>query len=175
LTTLAFDATPLNHFARASHVSTLQLLVNDYRCVVPEAVLDELRRGVAAHPELSQVLDPAWLEVVSLGTLPELSVFAQYARRLGSGPRHVGETAALAWAEVHKAIAIIDDKTATTVGRQRDVEVHGSIWLIVNGFKEKLLSETETRQLVDALRDTQARFPTDGPGFFDFCRQNGLL
>jgi predicted nucleic acid-binding protein len=175
LTALTFDATPLNHFARASQLSTLQLLVKDYRCVVPEAVLDELRRGAAAYPRLSQILEPTWLEVVSLGALPELSVFAEYARRLGSGQRHIGEAAALAWAEVHQAIAIVDDRTATKAGRSRGVEVHGSLWLIVNGFKGQLLSELETRQLVDELRDTEARFPCDGSQFFDWSRENGLL
>lgn len=37
--TVVFDATPLNHFARAGELAVLQALVEPYRCVSPDLVM----------------------------------------------------------------------------------------------------------------------------------------
>lgn len=43
---LVFDASPLNHFARATELGALRDLVREFECVTTKAVLGELRKGV---------------------------------------------------------------------------------------------------------------------------------
>jgi hypothetical protein len=172
--TIVFDSTPLNHFGRARRLVELEAITTGHRRVATEAVRGELEDGLAAHPDIGAVLQLPWLEFVSTGTLQELRVFAEYARRLGAGPRNVGEASVLAWAEVNGAIAIVDDRAATNHGRERRVEVHGSLWLIWEGYRLGHLDRPSAEGLVDALRDTEVWFPCDGATFFDWARREGL-
>jgi predicted nucleic acid-binding protein len=173
--TIAFDCTPLSHFARARRLLELEAITAGHRRVTTEAVRGELENALATFPEVDTVLRLSWLEVVSTGTLQELRVFAEYARRLGAGPRNVGEASVLAWAEVNGAIAIVDERAATNQGRERRVEVHGSLWLICRGYRTGQLDRPAAEALVDALRDTQVWFPCSGVTFFDWARREGLL
>lgn len=172
---LVFDSSPLSHFARAGHLDTLRGISSSMRRVTTRAVLGELERGEDRWPELREIRSVDWIEIVAVDELPELALFAEYARRLGSGARDVGEASVLAWAEHHQALAIVDDQVGRAIGLQRGVAVHGTLWLIVNGYRGQLLDEPAARALVDALRDTEARFPCDGAGFFDWARANDLI
>jgi predicted nucleic acid-binding protein len=107
--------------------------------------------------------------------LASLGVFAQYVRLLGSGARDIGEAATLAWAEVHGATAVLDDAAARRAGKERGVDVHGTLWLVANGLRSSLLTEDQAISLVDALRLAEAWLPCDGRGFLDWCRRERLL
>lgn len=172
---LVFHASPLSHFARAGHLDTLKKLTSHARRITTKAVIGEIARGAERYSELEAVLSADWLEVVPVDDLATLALFAEYARRLGSGPRNVGEASVLAWAEFHSAIAIVDEQVGRDHGRQRSVAVHGVLWLVANGFRAELLDEPAACGLVDALRDTEARFPCDGAGFFEWARTHALL
>ena len=75
-------------------------------------MLGELATGTATYPSLQDAIDAEWLEHVRVDGLPELAVFAEYARVPGSSlAGNVGEAATLAWAETHGAVAIVDDQT----------------------------------------------------------------
>lgn len=173
--TLVFDNTPLSHFARAGRVGELEQLSKDHRRVTTQAVHDELARAVHSYPAIATVLDASWLEVVSGGSLAELHAFAEYARRLGAGDRNIGEASVLAWAEVNAAIAIVDERAGWNHGRERGVEVHGTLWLIAEGYLAGELDESSAESLVDALRDTEAWFPCSGTTYFEWARMEGLL
>ena len=135
-TPFVFDAGPLSYFARAGRLETLRAICGDSRCVATDAVLEELRRGSDAHPSLLDVLDAAGLEHVGIEGLHELAVFAEYAQVLRSSREgDVGEAATLAWAETREAIAIVDDQAAANAGRQRKVETHGTLWLVIRGLR----------------------------------------
>jgi hypothetical protein len=54
---LVFDSSPLSHFARAGELATLRDLVSEFECVTTKAVLGELRKGVAKHPAIQEVID----------------------------------------------------------------------------------------------------------------------
>jgi predicted nucleic acid-binding protein len=149
--TLVFDSTPLSHFARAGVLDVLEAISADHRRITTEAVSDELKAGVAEHPELAAIQELNWLEIVSSSSLEELRAFSEYARRLGSGPRNVGEASVLAWAEVNNAIAIVDERAGTNHGRERRVRVHGTLWLICEGYRKGLLGEAAAEGLVVSL------------------------
>lgn len=175
MTCLVFDNSPLSHFARAGKLATLEAIASDYDCFVTQAVLDEIAAGAAEHAALGDVAGLGWLEMVRVDGLAELQAFAEYANRLGSGMRDVGEASTLAWAETNKAIAIVDERAGSRHGLERGVEVHGTLWLIAGGFRTGRLSEAECASLVDTLRDSEAWFPCDGAGFFAWARSEGLL
>lgn len=87
----------------------------------------------------------------------------------------MGEAATLAWAEVHNAVAILDDQTAVYLGRQHGVKVKRTLSLIATGFDRDRLSEDEAIALVDELIGGGARFPCDGRKYIAWRRANGLL
>jgi predicted nucleic acid-binding protein len=144
---------------------------------VTDAVREELQQGACAYPVLLNVVNTEWLESVALDTPEELLAFAEYARVLGSTRgRDVGEAATLAWAETHKAIPIVDDQAAVNAGRQRKVDVHGTLWLVVRGLKAGALTEAEVVDLVGAFLDEDARFPfSSAEEFIPWARSESLL
>lgn len=176
MSALAFDASPLNHFARAGELDTLAKLVRSHRCVVTHAVLDEIRNGVARYPELAAIEKLVWLEIVELTGLEALYTFAEYLRRLGSTRRNAGEATILAWAEVNNAIAYVDDQTACNVARQRGVTVYRTLNLIVRAWQAGHFTEERAQALVKSLVDTGARFPSRAQtDLFGWARQEGLV
>ena len=172
---LIFDTSPLSHFARARELDTLATITAAWDRAVTQAVLDELAGGVTYHPVLELVGQQEWLTVVPVDTLVELRLFAEYARRLGSGSRDIGEAATLAWAEAHGATAILDERAGTSHGRERNVEVHGTLWLIAEGVRSGVLAPARCEGLVDALRAAEAWFPCTGGEFIEWSQAEGLL
>ena len=173
----AFDAGPLSNFARTGRLDTLRAICGDARCFVTDDVRQELQRGADAYPSLLLALNADWLESVNLGMLEEITAFAEYTRVLGSTrDRDVGEASTLAWAEAHKAVAIVDDQAAANAARQRHVEAHGTLWLVVRGLKAGALNEDEAVHLVSAFLDANARFPfSSANAFLPWARSEGLL
>lgn len=175
-TVLVFDASPLNHFARADELDSLGKIVAPFECVTTKAVLAELRRGVAEYPELQAALDLRWLRIVSCDDLDVLYAFGQYMNRLGNLERNAGEASVLAWAEVHGAAAYVDDQVACNVGRARGVTVHRTLQLAVAAYRADLLAETGVQRLVESLADTDARFPAAArKDLLGWARSKGLL
>lgn len=174
---LVFDNSPLSHFARAGSFDVLREITSADECFVVATVLDEIRNGAIQYPELGLVEDASWLTPVRVEGLTELTLFVEYARVLGSAPRNVGEAETLAWAESSNAIAVVDERAGTRLGRERGVEVHGSLWLIGTAFRRELLTRHEVVTLIERLADTEAWFPSAarGDGFFQWAAENGLL
>lgn len=172
---LVFDASPLVHFARAERLDVLRQLVGDVRCVAPEAVFEGVAAVAVSHPQAGRVASLDWLERARVDGLRELQAFAVYARVLGVTQRDVGEASALAWAEVHRATAIVDDRVGKRAGMDRGVEVHGSLWLIFEGFNHGLLDRLDVEDLVGALVDSEAWFPCSAADAFEWGKREGLL
>lgn len=173
---LIFDNTPLSHFARAGRLSTLEAIVHPYRCMTPVEVRNEILAGVAALPDLADVLTAEWLEPVELSDVRELSAFARYKTQLGGGSKeNTGEAAVLAWARVHGGVAIIDERAGSRMAQQDGIVTYGSLWLVVQGVRQGVMQRPAAEQLVDELRATDMRLPTDGGGLFAWAYEQGLL
>ncbi len=151
-----------------------QLTVGNER-VTTRAVMDEIRDGVSAFPELQDVLDLVWLKVESADSLDELRAFARYAQRLGSDIHDIGEASVLAWAEAHGAIAFTDDEAAVQAGRDGGLEVRRTLALVARGIKHGVLTDQEGDRLVDELLRAGGRFPFGSGEFIGWARENGLL
>ncbi len=157
---LVFDASPLSHFARAGRLETLERLTAGDACHVTRAVMAELDAGVAAYPRLGEVLAAAWLRVVAVDEPRELNVFAAYARSLVVGERNLGEASTLAWAEVHGALAVVDDLAARKLAHARGVSVRGSIGLVMQGVKSQVIGVADGRAILQELHKAGARLPS---------------
>jgi predicted nucleic acid-binding protein len=121
------------------------------------------------------VLEVEWLRVVALDNLDRLKRFALWTRRVGSGARDLGEASVLAAAEELDAIAVIDERDATQVGRSYGVKVHGTIWLLAGSCRDGKLSEVAASNLLDALAVTGMRLPCTGADFPRYAGAAGLL
>jgi predicted nucleic acid-binding protein len=168
----------LSPFARAGKLDVLQQLTAKRRRVVPRAVLEEIDDGVLDHSRLAEVRGAGWLEPVPTDSLAELRVLSQYLAGLGVDDhgRNVGEAATLAWAEVHKAVALVDDALAVTFARKRGCTVVRTLRLITQAVIGQVLTDADAALLIDILiREGGARFPCDGSGFVAWAEDQGLL
>lgn len=173
---LVLDASPLNHFARAGHLATLQKLLAEHECVTTRAVMEELRRGAEQFREIDDAVNVDWIQIVSCDELQELYLFAQYMNQLGNAERNAGEATVLAWAEAHRASAYVDDQVAYNIGRKRGVHVHRTLRLVVGSVRANLLTEQAAQGLVRDLVDSDARFPAAArENLFDWARSHHLL
>lgn len=173
---MAVDSSVLSPFARAGKLEVLHQLTAERRCVVPLAVLREIDAGVAEYPRLAEVRGTSWLEAVPTDSFDELRVTSLYLADLGTDDesRNVGEATTLAWAEVHGAVALVDDALAVAFGRKRGCTVVRTLRLITNALGA--LGDADASLLVDALvRDGGARFPCDGAGFIAWAENQGLV
>jgi predicted nucleic acid-binding protein len=172
---LVFDATCLSHFARADRLDVLRDLLSADECWTTQVVLQELRKGYTEHPALELVTQGNWLSVAEFDTLPEASLFAEWARRIGAEDRDFGEASVFAFAELRSGIAITDDRRAVAIAQARGLEVHGTIWLLARACRDGKLSEPGAGSLIDALRGTSHRLPCTGAEFPAFARRFKLL
>src|SRR5262249_10985449 len=125
---LVFDTMVLSAFAKSDRLDVLGSLLAGDTCYVTDIVRDEIRRGVPEHPRLSAVEDAEWLENGVLTSDAELINFLQWTERIGSTNRDLGEASVFAFADVHGATAMTDDRPATRVARTHGLDAHGSLW-----------------------------------------------
>jgi len=155
---LVWDTTGPLHASRAARAEILVEAAGLHRRhVLTDVVADELvGKGQPV---------PTWAEAAALEDLEELSAFATWMTRIGtdqSNGHNMGEAATLAWAEVHGATAIIDDKKARLVARRLRKPgdawcVHGVLWAVA-------------REVVDERRDS----PKACSGFCDQMLATGI-
>ena len=143
---------------------------------MPVDVQYEIFAGVTAIPDLADVLAAQWLERVEVSEVKELAAFARYKTQLGGGSKeNTGEAAVLAWAAVHGGVAIIDDRAARRIAHRDGISFHNTLWLVVQGLQQGELDRPAAETLVDELRATDMRLPTDGKGLFAWAYEEGLL
>jgi predicted nucleic acid-binding protein len=172
---LVFDTTCLSHFARADRLDVLGDLLAGTESLLPHVVREEIRAGSNDFPELARILDVEWLQVVALDNLDRLRRFTIWTGRVGAGTRNLGEASVLAVAEEFGAVALIDERDATQVGRSYGIDVHGTIWLLSGLCRDGKLTKVAAGNLLDDLAATGMRLPCTGADFPRYATANGLL
>lgn len=172
---LVFDATCLNHFARADRLDVLGGLLIGRLCCTTAVVREELRLGATRYPQLAQALDQEWLSFVPLDSPEELTCFVAWVERIGSATRDRGEASVFAVAELRGAIAITDDRDAVQVARAHGLKAHGTLWLLCDAIRAGKLTEFAAATLIDALVSTEMRLPCIGSNFGNWARDKRLL
>ncbi len=169
-TTLIWDASAVNPAARADRLDVLIDLASSCRHVMTAAVVEELARH-----GLRQNVTDCGFEIVHVDGLTEIVALARWVDRAGATEDHNrGEATVLAWADVHGATAMIDDRDARIAAQRSGVRAHGTLWLIIRAVIEGRLSEKSAARLVDTLRDSGARYPTDGARLHVWARDVGM-
>jgi predicted nucleic acid-binding protein len=177
VSSLVLDTTALSHFARASRTDTLLVAIASDEPILLAEVAAELARGVGDYPSLGRAETIGWLKKAELAEVPELMAFSRYKGELGGGPdRNNGEAAVLAWVSINGGIAIIDEAAARTIGDREGLEVHGSLWLLVRGFKTGTFDRATVEVVADDLIGTGMRLPfSSGADLFAWAYEDGIL
>lgn len=171
---LIFDTGPLSHFARIESLEVLRIIAGERRCIVPEAVVAELRRGVQRDSRIQAVLEAGWIEKREAPTDDELAAYATFASRLVSGGRNVGDAAVLALAKTLPGQAVIDDRIAHRIGTRAGVACTRTLRLLCEGIRSNLLTHDDVSDLADELIATDYHLPF-GPGeFVKWAEENDL-
>jgi predicted nucleic acid-binding protein len=174
--TLVWDASPLHHAIRADRADVLGDIARGpagapRRNVTTGTVIDELRFYDLPTTGLG------WLEVVHLDEIRELNALMRWMGVVSGQSSNQGEATVLAWADVHQATAVIDDRDARRAAREAGQEVWGSLRVIASAVQNDCLSEQSATSFVDAMVATGCRYPkgcAQGQ-FVAWSKANGLL
>lgn len=171
------DTTAYIHLCRAGHAEIIGKLAPTGEVVVPSDVSTEIEQSREWHADIPTVGSANWAELVVLGeeeTWTALEVKAQ----MGGGPhQHLGECAVIAYARHHDMIAVLDDSAAVAQADRLGVATHGTMWIVVEAYKELLGREREPAvEIVDDLLATDMYLPvTSGASLFSWAYEDGLL
>lgn len=169
-----WDTSPLHHAIKADKIDLLADMARTWngaprRNVTTQAVLDEI-----SHYGLPLAgLD--WLEVVHVDHLEELAALVKWMDLVSGQNSNHGEATVLAWAEVHGAVAVVDDGDARRIARRAGLEVWGSLRVIAEAVKESRATEYAANVFVDALMDSGMFCPCQRGQFINWAKQMGLL
>ncbi len=168
----AWDASALHHPIAADRVDVLLDLANNglspvIRHITTAAVGQELSgHGLTV---------PAAIDTVNVDGLDELIALARWVNLMSSSQHNRGEATVCAWAEVHQALVIMDDRDARRVARNAGLEVRGTLAVIADSIRNSHVPECTASALVDRLIDTGARYPHDRGDFIAWAEKSGLL
>jgi predicted nucleic acid-binding protein len=171
--TLVWDSSGLVAAIRADRLDVLGTLVSKVENVTTAVVESELKRL-----ELGSLSRHSWLQVVQLDELDEFDALLRWSDRMGASEGHNrGESTVFAWAEVHAATPIIDDKDARQVARAYGLATHGTLWMFAEAINSGVETEKSLAGLIDTLMTKgEARYPfATGEDFGQWARANRML
>ncbi|KTG18026.1 hypothetical protein [Haloferax profundi] len=135
------DTGPIIHL---DEIGVLELLSVIDEVLIPQTVYQELEAGTI--PPALESIEYELVEADVTGHDVDLDP---------------GETAALAVASERTAVLLTDDLAARDAANARDVEVHGSIGIIVLAYSRGELAKSEAAKLMRALQAETSLFITD--------------
>ncbi len=136
------DAGPLIHL---DEIDALSLLSAIDTLLIPETVYQELETG-----GVPQALDELKYDRVEIET-----------EQLSQSSLDPGETVALSLATDRDAVLLTDDLEARDAAKEANVEVHGSVGIIVFAYSHDQLSKPEASRLLRSLQTETSLFITD--------------
>lgn len=160
-----FDTSPLSAFCL---VGRLDLLGARYagRAHWTIEVYDEVARGVADTPILSDVLTAAWLGA-PIRSLAVVQI-ERLRAALGGKPhdrRHLGEAATIVVAEEHGYVVVVDDRDAVRLAQARGLGTTSTIGILRDCVHTGLLTAAEAHDLLYVMiDDCDRRLPRLGIG-----------
>ncbi|WP_345482955.1 hypothetical protein [Actinopolymorpha pittospori] len=165
---MVWDTSPILHAGRIDRLDVLGDIASGWgRNVTTAAVAQELEREDVTVPE--------WLGVVHVDGLDEIIALGEWLQRVSAGRRDRGEATVFAWAEVHGAIAIVDDKDARMAAQRAGLAAHGTLWVIARAVVAERITCAGAVGFVDAMLSSGARYPFGYGGFVPWAEAQGLL
>lgn len=126
------DTGPLIHLAQGDVLSLLELTGE---ILVPETVIDELDRGSEDASDIEFQVTQVDVDTASVYSSLD-----------------PGETAALALCTERDALLVTDDLDARETATEEDIEVHGSVGVVLYGYSSGELSETDAKRTLRSLK-----------------------
>jgi predicted nucleic acid-binding protein len=171
---LIWDTSPLHHAIRAGKIEILGDIAKNSqggtrRNITTQAVMSEL-----GHYSLP-LEGTEWLEFVHVDDLSEIEALVKWMGLVSGQNSSHGEATVFAWAEVHRATAVVDDADARRIGRAEGLPVVGSLRVIADSVVDGHTTECVASSMVDAMIDTGARYPFQRGGFIGWAKQQSLL
>jgi predicted nucleic acid-binding protein len=171
---LIWDSSPLHHAIKAGKIDVLADIAQHgcggpRRNVTTQAVISEISAYQLALAGLE------WLDIVHVDDLHEIEALVEWMGRVSGSKSNHGEATVLAWAEVHKVTAVVDDGDARRIGRREGLDVWGSLRVIAESVSNGYTTPYVATTLVDAMIDTGMRYPCSRGEFISWAKHNSLL
>jgi predicted nucleic acid-binding protein len=171
---LIFDTGPLSHFARENWLGALKAVVGERTAVVPDVVVDELKRGLSSNSFVQAVLDASWIGRRDLQSVAEIERFAHYSSLLVAGDRNRGEAGVLALAATTGGTAVVDDLAGRKAAKRDGIPHTGTLGLLMQAIQSGLLTVALVSAIADDLLAGAYRLPFRPGGFAAWAEENGL-
>ncbi|GAA1871033.1 hypothetical protein [Myceligenerans crystallogenes] len=172
---IVIDTGPLSVFAEAGWLGMLRAVADDRAVVITDVVQAELREGTPAHQHLHTVLDAGWITCRPLTSAAEIGAYQHFAGFLVSGNHNQGEASVLAYAQVHGALAIVDDGAARKHAKNSQLNFQGTLALLCEAVRRGTASIEMISTIADHMLETEYRLPF-GPGeFADWAKTHDLV
>ena len=155
------DSTPLISLMKASQLDILEKLFGNV--LIPEAVFSELTANDAFPEEAALIQKSKSIKVVVVSDHKAVSLL-QRATGLDCG-----ESEAIVYADdAHADLLLMDEVQGRKVAKSMGLPIMGSVGILINAFRDGLLSESDvvgdvTADLLDVLRHG-SRPPLDSIG-----------
>lgn len=152
-----FDASVLSAFCV---VRRLDLLAERYagRASWSVEVQDEIFRGLAAAPTLSDVLSADWLaEPIRSFAVDEIERVRLALGGTSRDRRHLGEAATIVIAEQYGLTVALDDRDATLLARARGLGTIGTLPILQACVRVGAVTGDEALRLLTEMREVHGR------------------
>lgn len=151
-----FDTSPLSAFARVGRLDVLETRFGDAARWTLE-VQHEIRRGVAAHPYLDDVVGAEWLgEPIRLTDPGDLAEIERLRWALGGTDarpeRHRGEAATMVASQRLDAVAVLDERDARRLAAARGIPIIGTEGILRACARHGQLTWDEAWDLFSEMR-----------------------
>jgi predicted nucleic acid-binding protein len=172
---IVIDSGPLSVFAEAGWLGMLRAIADDRTVVVTDIVEAELRDGAPLHPHLTSVLEAQWIQRRPLVSDDELVAYQRFASFLVSGDHNRGEASVLAYAQVHGAVAVLDDGAGRKHAKRCNIEFQGTLALLCEAIRRGDASVEMISRVADHMLETEYRLPFGPGGFANWAKEHGLV
>ncbi len=136
------NSTPLIHLGKVGYVQLFQKCFGDI--TIPEEVFLEisvLPKSIEAIL-LHQALAEKWIKIEKVPLAPELELFSGL---------DVGELKAISLALKKRKPLLIDDKAGKQVAALFQLEVHGTLFVILQAYRHKYIDRTQAIEIVNKM------------------------
>lgn len=139
------DATPLITLMKAQQLDVLNRLFGDV--IIPDAVYHELTSNELFSEEAVLIQTSAFIRVVHVSNANAVSIL-----RRATG-LDLGESEAIVYADEQQAdLLLMDEFQGRRVAADMGLKIMGSIGVLVNAFRDGVLTAQETEESLERIR-----------------------
>ena len=144
------DTTPLISLMKVSRLDILSVRFQEVS--IPEAVFCELTANPRFQAEADQIRRAPFIKVVKVSEQKAVNIL-----RRSSG-LDLGESEAIVFADDQKAdVLLMDEAKGRKVAKAMGLYIMGTVGVLLFAFEQNVLTNTEVREALEQLRQTDRR------------------